>query len=58
MMGYFYYQFAFFLNLAESMRKIKDLHRQFWKFLVGCFNIKNMKNKIYAYLACADELDF
>ena len=44
-MDQFYSQFAFFFNLAESMRKIKYLHSQFWKSLVGCFHVKKLKNK-------------
>lgn len=27
------------------MKKIKYLHSQFWKFLVGCFHAKKLKNK-------------
>ena len=37
--------FFFFFNLADSMRKIKYLHSQFWKFLFGCFHVKKFKNK-------------
>lgn len=34
-----YLSIHLFIHLAESMRKTKDLHSQFWKFLVGRFSI-------------------
>lgn len=33
-----------FFFLAECMRKMKDLHSQVWKFLVGCFNSTRKAN--------------